>query len=191
MSNKYHSEFNVWLGIIDRCENKQSWAYKWYGKRGIKICKEWRNSFQKFLEDMGPRPTSKHTIDRINNNGDYKPNNCRWATRKEQARNRRNNRLITYKGETKCMTEWAEVAKLPTTAFESRLDLGWTMQKIMETPLKINKKYEHNGEMLSIKQWADKTGIYSKTLVKRLEQGWSFSKAITTPTRSYIKRNNS
>lgn len=99
-------EYNVWAGIIRRCTDKNQPHYNRYGGRGICVCRSWRNSFASFYKDMGDRPSVNHSLDRINNDGNYTKNNCRWATRAEQLRNTSRNVNISLYGETKCMADW-------------------------------------------------------------------------------------
>jgi hypothetical protein len=101
-----------WLGIIKRCYNPNEPAYKNYGGRGITVCEEWKNSFENFLHDMGPRPLGI-SIERIDNNGNYNKNNCVWASRKTQNRNSRNNNLVTYNSSTKPVSAWCELLGIP------------------------------------------------------------------------------
>lgn len=102
------SEYNSWSNMKARCYKPSTIRFENYGGRGITVCDRWKNSFENFLEDMGLKPTPKHSIDRIDVNGNYEPNNCRWATTKQQACNTRRNRHITYNGETKLLVEWAK-----------------------------------------------------------------------------------
>lgn len=85
----FSSEYNTWSNMVSRCKYKNNKSYKNYGGRGIKVCKRWANSFLNFYNDIGPRPTREHTLDRINNNQGYKPSNCRWVSRSEQQVNKR------------------------------------------------------------------------------------------------------
>lgn len=101
-------EFYTWKHIIDRCTNRNNKSYKNYGGRKISVCNRWSESYENFLSDMGRAPSQKHTIDRINNDGNYEPGNCRWATRKEQANNRRSNKLISYNGKAKTLSQWCD-----------------------------------------------------------------------------------
>ena len=100
------------------------------------VCDRWSRSFEAFIGDMGPRPSARHSIDRIDNNGDYEPGNCRWATSKQQARNTRVNYLVEHDGETKCVAEWAEQYGFKPSILYTRLvKLGWTFEKAVSWPV--------------------------------------------------------
>ncbi len=124
--------YSVWCSMIGRCENRSDKAYKNYGARGIKVCERWKK-FENFISDMGDRP-SNFTIERIDNNGDYTPDNCVWADHHKQSRNKRNNRLYTVNGETKCLTDWAVDAGITYGAALGRLKRGWTIEEVISTP---------------------------------------------------------
>lgn len=124
---------NIWRGILSRCINPNSVSYPGYGGRGITVCQRWL-VFAAFHEDMGDCPSDKHTIERRDNDGNYEPGNCVWATRKEQARNRRSSRMVTLNGTTRCLNEWAEVTGLARETLRARLDRGWTAELALTTP---------------------------------------------------------
>jgi hypothetical protein len=115
------AEYTAWCNLKKRCLDSKHPQYKHYGGRGITVCDRWKNSFENFFEDMGKRPTKKHSIDRIDNNGNYEPNNCKWATTKEQSKNRRNNRNYSYNGETKNISEWALYFKVSHSSMSYRI----------------------------------------------------------------------
>ena len=118
-------EYSVWAGMIQRCYNpKETASFSRYGARGISVCDKWKCNFLSFFADMGPRPSPKHTLERIDNDGNYEPSNCRWATRTEQARNRRSTRYIEFRGQTKPLAEWAEVLGISVWKLRWRLDRG-------------------------------------------------------------------
>jgi len=126
--------YYVWKRIIQRCENPKNPAYKYYGGRGITVCKRWRNSFERFHEDMGPCPPGLQ-IDRIDNNGNYEPSNCRWATARTQIRNRRNSRYLTIGGIRRTVTEWAEAGGMKYATLWGRLKRGWSAEDAISTPV--------------------------------------------------------
>lgn len=127
-------EFAIWKGIKNRCNNKNIKSYSIYGNRGIKVCKRWEDSFSSFYEDMGPRPSKNHSIDRIDNDGDYCPENCRWATRVEQANNRRTNKKFTHNGKTLNLEQWAKILGLTPVGLLHRFSLGWSIEEALSTP---------------------------------------------------------
>lgn len=106
-----HPLYPTWSTMIARCENEKNNNFKNYGRRGIKVCERWHN-IESFLEDMGERPSKKHSIDRIDVEGDYCPENCRWSTSREQGRNRRTNKIFEYDSQRRCLSDWASVLNI-------------------------------------------------------------------------------
>lgn len=127
-------EYRAWIGMISRCNDPSVPCYSKYGGRGICVCQRWM-SFQHFLSDMGTRPSPQHSIDRIDNDGNYEPGNCRWATKKQQSRNIRSNRLLTLNGQTKCVSEWAEFIGIKRTTLDERLRHGWSIEDALTLPI--------------------------------------------------------
>ena len=136
-------EYNIWNHIKDRCLNKNNSHYKNWGGRGITVCNRWLK-FENFYADMGKAPTIKHSIDRINNNGNYKPENCHWANLKEQANNRRNNRLLTFNNKTMTIAQWTSKTNLKYATLYARINkYDWNIEKALTTPVNNNKNYEN------------------------------------------------
>jgi len=120
----------AWQSMKWRCSNRKATDYKDYGGRGIKVCDRWKNSFESFLEDMGEKPSKRFSIDRIDNNGDYKPFNCKWSTQIDQQNNRNNNRKITINGETKNLIQWCRHFDVPQSTAWNRLDRGVPLEEV-------------------------------------------------------------
>lgn len=123
--------YNIWCSMRQRCNDVNHHKYYAYGFRGVKVCDRW-NKFENFLEDMKEPPTPKHSIDRIDNNGDYEPSNCRWATNYEQANNTRNNIIIEFNGETKTLSEWCNNSGIIYSKALYRFNQGYDIKTILE-----------------------------------------------------------
>ena len=134
--------YNIWYLMNHRCYNQNSQVWDHYGGRGIKVCDEWHNDFFAFREWAIKSGYSEDlTIDRIDNNGDYTPSNCRWITQTDQNRNRRNNRLLTYNGETKPLREWATIMGIPHLTLHYRITkLHWPVEQALTIPPRYNNK---------------------------------------------------
>lgn len=126
--------YSIWCAMKSRCNNPNTVAYADYGGRGIKVCTEWANSFETFMKwsfENGYRETL--SIDRIDNNGNYDPYNCRWVDCAAQANNRRSNRKFTYNGETHNINEWAKLYDIPYKKLHQRLSSGWDIARALTT----------------------------------------------------------
>lgn len=128
------TEYTSWRSMIARCYYPKDTEWDNYGGRGIKVCDKWRNSFTAFYEDMGSKSKGM-TLERINTNGDYEPGNCRWATWREQANNKRTNRLITYEGKTKTVAQWSRETGIANINITDRLKRGWSIHDAFTTPV--------------------------------------------------------
>ena len=143
-------ESDVWSGIVQRCTNVNCKSYANYGGRGITICDRWRESFAAFYSDMGARPSDRHSIDRIDNSAGYSPDNCRWATKSQQARNTRGNRVVQFRGREMLLVEIAEQVGMPLHIIHGRLKCGWTIERAVETAYIPGRHAKHTRRMKAV-----------------------------------------
>ncbi len=129
-------EYLSWVRMQRRCYEPKYKGYKDYGGRGITVCMAWRQDYRAFVADMGRKPSPAHSLDRIDNNGDYEPGNCRWVTKRTQNRNRRNTRQITFNGETRCFSHWAQELGISRHTLDRRL-ATLPLEKALETSVAI------------------------------------------------------
>lgn len=123
--------YSIWMDMRTRCNNPKYAKYHRYGGNGIKICERW-SDFELFVQDMGEPPNNKYSLDRIDYNADYTPENCRWATQKTQQNNRSTNRIIEYKGMQKTLQEWSRITGIPRKTISNRLDrFGWNVMSAL------------------------------------------------------------
>jgi hypothetical protein len=129
----HSKEWYAWKDMLRRCSDPGAVGWKNYGGRGIKVCRRWMGAggFDRFLADMGPPPSPKHTIDRMNNDGPYDPSNCQWATRRQQAQNSRRVREVSWKGRKLCIAEWSRLTGIKAQTIISRLDRGWSIDRAL------------------------------------------------------------
>lgn len=130
-------EYAAWASMKSRCSDSKVQCWDHYGGRGIKVCDEWR-TYEQFLADMGRRPSPKHSLERVDNDGDYAPGNCRWANRIEQARNKRSNRLLKHNGQVRCVAEWCELLGLKEGTVHARLSRGWSDGDALKQPMRLS-----------------------------------------------------
>ncbi len=135
-----HPLYTVWILLFQRCNNPKNKSYHNYGGRGIRVCERW-NDIDLFIQDMYSTYIKGYDLDRINNNGDYSPDNCRWVTRKKNCNNMRKNRIIVYNNISKTVSEWVDYTKIPYTTLINRLN-KWDVEKAFTTPYVKNKRYE-------------------------------------------------
>lgn len=172
-SAKFNTEYSTWYAMKRRCFNEDCPEFPNYGARGITVCGRWLGDegFDNFVDDMGKRPDGC-SIDRIDVNGDYCPENCRWADLLTQNNNRRTNRYITINGRTQTIMEWARETGLLWDTIHDRIERGWAESRILS---KDNAKYTMvtiDGETHPIKYWCEHYNIPRSTFFFRLQRGW-------------------
>lgn len=181
--------YKIYNNMLDRTERENSISYKNYGARNIKVCKEWKDSFQSFYEwSIANGYSDDLSIDRIDNDKGYSPDNCKWANKKEQALNRRTNHILEYKGEFKTIEEWASITGIEYGTLWNRINLGWDVEKALTEPIRETERfYTYKGISLTLKEWGKKVGISHRTLYNRINNyKWSIEKALTEPIDNTI-----
>ncbi len=175
------SEYHCWQGMLARCHNTNHRVYHYYGARGILVCQRWQDSFQNFIDDLGRKPSPKHTLERIDNNLGYSPENCCWATMKEQSQNKRNSRLITHGGKTMCFHAWEQALNFSPGLIRWRLKHNWSIQEIMTTPAAPHqiRFLTFQGKTMRPAAWERHLGLKRCTLKYRLKAGWPLERALT------------
>lgn len=190
MANRRHGEshrtpeYRAWIDIISRCCNPNHRWYPRYGGRGIEICERWREDYRAFLEDVGRRPSPRHSIDRIDNNKSYYKENCAWRTPEEQLNNKSDNHWLEINGERRTISQWAKhVGRISPNGIRNRLNSGWTVSDAVTTPsaFKPERWVEIDGERKTLSQWAAEFGMPAHIIRGRLKIGWAAKDAVTTP----------
>lgn len=179
----------AWRAMIARCHNPSNGSYHNYGGRGISVCERWRGDFLAFLSDMG-EPGAGLSIDRIDNENGYSPENCRWATRKEQGNNRRTCRYIEYNGEKMTVMQASNLSGISHANILQRINAGWPPERIFVKPKVYTKpskaqKFLVLGEMLNVKELSVKFGLEYNLIRKRVERGISGDDLISKSKRPY------
>lgn len=135
----------AWKNMKGRCYNPNNPSYSYGGGKGVTVCDRWLNSFQAFLLDMGPAPTQSHSVDRINNDGNYEPGNCRWATNSEQQHNTTKCRWMTHAGKTMLATDWSNETGLSYSTITARIDrYGWSLADALTKPIRFKGRNKHS-----------------------------------------------
>lgn len=184
LSKNHPRLYKCWWTMLGRCENPKNRKFFRYGARGIQVCAEWHSfpAFCAWAVENGYSSTA--TIDREDNDGNYEPDNCRWATPKQQARNRSDNVLYEYNDEWRCLPEWAELYGLKTITLVCRVKrMGWTLERALKEPVREKDGMVTVGSRTQrLSAWATETGLNKDLIYLRLRRGWSPERALSPPT---------
>ena len=180
----------IWNNMKHRCYNQNDSCYHIYGARGITVCDEWLKSYRPFYDwAMANGYSDDLSIDRIDNNKGYSPDNCRWATAKQQAMNTSRNRLLTYNGQTKTLGEWAEESGVYYSKLRNRLEYGHPLEEAMNAeslrPIgrySVRQIVSYNGETKTVEEWCKETGLHKSTVFRNLKTN-TFGKMIDKKRR--------
>jgi len=173
----------LWRGMVRRCHDPSATGYQNYGARGVSVCERWCSSYTTFVADLPPRLSQQHALDRIDNDGDYEPDNVRWSTRAEQARNTRVNRVLVVGGEARTLEDWAARTGIAKSTLFNRIGRGWSDERVVTTP--VQAKADDNSLFpVGGREKCVELGLNVYTVASRLRRGWSFDRAINEPARN-------
>lgn len=176
--------YQIWCGMKTRCYNKNDEFYEYYGGKGIKLSNEWLD-FNIFFNDMG-NPPKGLSIERKDNNKNYCKENCKWATQKEQANNRSNNKIIKYNGKSQTLSQWSNELNIKYSILLDRLNQGWTIEKTFTKKCKKVPKYiEYDNKKLTIKEWSIITQLPIYVIEGRLKRKWNIEKTFYQTYKPY------
>lgn len=185
-SNLDNRTYRTWCQIRTRCRSDEPRYYSHYKGKGIRVCERW-DDFSKFLEDMGERPMEK-TLDRIDNNLGYSPENCRWATVYEQANNKSNNTILEFNGERLNVSQWAKKIGIPRHTLFLRIRAGWPVARVLtQKPIKKNHQITFRGETNSLRAWSTKLNLNYRTLLARFNSGKMTTEQMLTSKRYELR----
>lgn len=169
---------HVWREMHRRCTSKKDQRYHRYGGRGITVCKEW-DDFERFKSwSYACGYHEGLTIERIDNDGPYSESNCRWATKKEQANNTKNNKIIEFEGKFLTIAEWSEITGIKQGTIWKRIQLGWSAEDILTKNVR-GTSITFNGVTKSLAEWSRITGFSENMILRRIKRGWTIEKALT------------
>ena len=186
---KFKAEYQAWRAMKRRCYNKNCPDYPKYGGAGIFVCDRWKNDFAAFFSDMGHRPSSAHSMDRKDGLLGYSKENCRWATKEEQSRDRPEFVIpLSYNGVTKTLAEWANEMGIHPQTLYNRHNSGWSVERMLgqkpsHETRSDNRFIAFGGETLTVAQWTKKLGLKRNTLKQRLRMGWDIERALSRGLR--------
>jgi hypothetical protein len=176
------AEYQRWIGMKARCLNPTHPSYPWYGAKGITVHPLWMNDFPAFLSEIGPCPTPKHTVDRIDGTKGYEPGNVRWATMREQNRNKSNLRVVSYRGQSKTVAEWAELRGMSGGTILSRLNRGLSPAKALSRQKTLggapSRKLSAHGRTMTLAEWSKELGLSRQVIFGRIKKGWPLDQVL-------------
>ena len=182
-------EYRIWLAMKARCYAPSNKNIGMYQRNGIQVCDRWRHSFENFLADMGSIPGDDYSIERIDNLGDYCPENCKWIPMREQMKNRSNVPLYTHNGETHCLKEWAKILNLNPEFLRGRIRRGKSFEEAISGDI-FHRQISINGESKTVKEWCDHFSLNAGSVYSRIHRGMTAHDAIMTNQDKIRKKEN-